>query len=335
MKRRVGFFVFDGMTSLDLTGPQDAFMNAIRQDGLSAYETVVYGIDHRPVRCESGLRVIPDASLEQARDLDTFIIPGGAGLRELNGSAALIAWLTRAEPRIRRVASVCTGVFPLAMSGMLDGRKASTHWRFARELQRRFPKVKIEVEPIFTVDGKFWTSAGCTAGIDMSLAMIEADLGHEMSLEVARELVVYLKRPGTQSQFSSPLKAQVRATEDLPGIEDFILANLSGDLNLEILAEKCSMSVRQFARLFQRTFHESPAKMIEALRLNHAKLLLSNSKVSISSVAMACGFHNSDSFRRAFARRFGITPSDFQESFSARNLDRRLNSGGEALAGKA
>jgi transcriptional regulator GlxA family with amidase domain len=217
--------------------------------------------------------------------------------------------------RIRRIASVCTGIYALAETKLLDGRTATTHWKFAEDAAKRWPNVNVDPNAIYIKDGKFYTSAGITAGIDLSLALVEEDLGSEIALAVARELVVYLKRSGGQLQYSAPLRQQTRARSDFSDIVAWMLDNLDGDLSVESLAERMNLSTRHFNRKFKAVFGSTPADFVETLRLDEARWLLANNDVAIENLANAVGYSGGDVFRRAFERRFGVVPSEYRARF--------------------
>jgi transcriptional regulator GlxA family with amidase domain len=314
MTRRVGLIAYDGITALDLAGPSEAFHNANLQLR-GAYEIVVLAQDARPVATEAGFRIVPDATLADAPPLDTIVVPGGMGLREARTAAPIAAWL-KTRRRTRRIASVCTGIYALGASGLLDGRRATTHWRFAGDVARRFPKIVLEPDAIYLRDGNLYTSAGITAGIDLALAMVEDDLGPRAALAVARELVVYLKRSGGQMQFSEPLAFQLRAADRFADLAAWMVANLKKDLSVETLASRAGLCPRHFSRRFARTFGAPPAAYVEQLRLEESRRRLGLANQTVDSVAASVGYASADSFRRAFERRFGVAPSAYRRRFS-------------------
>lgn len=320
--RRIGFLLFDELTALDLVGPMDAFAtaNTLHADatGQPAYELLTIGLRHGCVTAESGLAFRPHTTLSAGPPLDTLVIPGGVGLRRAGTSATTATWIRQQASAIRRIASVCTGIFGLASSGLLDGRTVTTHWRFATELSRRFPALRVRPDAIFVKDGRFYTSAGITAGIDLSLALIEEDLGHAAALRVARELVVYMKRAGGQEQYSEPLRHQAEATDRIGEIAAYVDAHLAGDLSIDTLASLAHLSGRQFSRRFKASFHLSPAAYIRSARLDRARQLLCANRCNLSQLAAAVGFTSQDAFRRAFEQRFGLTPISYRRQFAGR-----------------
>jgi transcriptional regulator GlxA family with amidase domain len=327
--RRVGMIGFDGVTALDLVGPSEAFANAyVEDDGgkpRHAYEIVVLGLTRRPFRAaDSGLVFRPHATLEHAPELDTLVVPGGRGLREAATNARVAAWVKQRAVRIRRVVSVCTGLYGIAAAGLLDGRRATTHWAHADDAQRRFPRVRLEPDALYVKDGKFYSSAGITAGIDLALALIEEDLGPRAALAVARELVVYLKRPGGQEQFSEPLRFQTQSADRFADVAAWMSGHLRQDLSVEALAARACLCPRQFTRRFRKAFRTTPADFVERVRLDEARRRLCAPQETIQEIADSVGFHSSDAFRRAFERRFGVAPNAYRKRFLMRSRDDRL-----------
>jgi transcriptional regulator GlxA family with amidase domain len=317
--RRIGIIGYDGLQALDAAGPADVFTTANCQvDRKTApYEVTLLGARKGALQTESGLALYAQATLEKPGLLDTIIVPGGRTLREdAKVRAALARWLREHGARARRVASVCTGIYPLAESGLLDGRAAATHWRYAADVQQRWKNLRVNADAIFTKDGKYYTSAGITAGIDLSLAMVEEDLGNEVALQVAREMVVYLKRSGGQLQYSQPLLLQMRAKQRFGDIASWIRGHLDEELTVEALAERSNLSPRHFNRKFKDVFGLTPADFVEEIRLDEARWLLTNADGAIEEIAGEVGYNNSDTFRRAFERRFGIAPNEYRRRFS-------------------
>jgi transcriptional regulator GlxA family with amidase domain len=319
--KRIGFLVFPGMQALDLAGPMDAFAATVIEDGEGrserCYETVTIGLDAKIVAAESGLQIKPQYTLRTAPRLDTLVIPGGTGMRSANTGADIAAWIGSRARKLRRIAAVCTGVYGLAPTGLLDGRRVTTHWHHAQDLAQRFPALKVDADPLFVKDGAFYTSAGITAGIDLSLALIEEDFGPSVALSVARELVVYLKRPGGQAQFSEPLQFQTQSTDRIADIASWIVANLQKDLSVEKLAARARLCPRQFTRRFKHAFGTTPAAFIESARIDEARHRLAGYRGSVERVASSVGFRSDDVFRRTFERRLGITPSAYRTRFGA------------------
>jgi len=318
-RKRVGFFIYPGIQALDAAGPMDAFAAAMVEDGKNqskpGYEVLSLGFSTRPVRAECGLFFKPQLTLASAPPMDTFVIPGGRGMREGDTAAKLAPFLKARAPKTRRIASVCTGVFGLAAAGLLAHRRVTTHWKFVRELARRFPDLAVDPDAIFVKDGPFYTSAGITAGIDLSLALIEEDYGPSASLAVARELVVYLRRPGGQAQYSEPLRFEAQSPDRLADVAGWIAANLDKPISVEALAERARLCPRQFSRRFKRAFGTTPAAFVEKTRLKEAQARLANSARSIDRVATSLGYQSTHVFRRAFERQFGVSPSAWRSRF--------------------
>jgi transcriptional regulator GlxA family with amidase domain len=319
MTKRIGIVGFDRITALDLIGPSEAFAAAVVDEPhrtlQSCYEVVVLGLTGHNFVAESGIVFAPHQTLENAPALDTLIIPGGSGLREQKTTDRVCDWVKRHARHIRRIASVCTGIYGLAPTGLLDGRRVTTHWRFAEDVATRFPALKLDRGALFIRDGAFYTSAGITAGIDLALALIEEDFGNQTALRVARELVVYFKRPGGQEQYSEPLQFQVRSSDRLADLIPWIGSHLRQDLSVEILASRSNLCVRHFSRRFRDAFGLPPAEFVQTLRLDEARRRLSSRNSTVQDVADSVGFGSADSFRRAFERRFGLSPTSYRGRF--------------------
>ena len=332
--KRVGFLIYPGMQALDLAGPMDAFAAVSLADAKGrrrpGYELFTIGFESRPVAAESGLTLTPQFTTVTAPKLDTLVIPGGCAMREAKTADKAAAWIIGRSRRTRRVAAVCTGVYGLAATGLLDGRRVTTHWRYAQDLAHRHPALVVDAGAIFLKDGPFYTSAGITAGIDLSLALIEEDYGLSKALTIARELVVYLKRSGGQEQYSEPLQFQTLSTDRVADVAAWITTNLQQDLSVERLAAKVNLGPRHFSRRFQRAFGTTPAAFVETQRMEEARRRLAGEHDTIERVATSVGFRSDDVFRRTFERRFGISPSVYRGRFgvrvSGRRFARRLNS---------
>lgn len=316
--QRVAIILFEGVTAFDVAGPSDAFAVVRDNKDASAYEVEFWSADDRTVTTASGLRLAGDALPAKAPRADLLIVPGGAGLREPKRLARVARWLKANHRQFRRIASVCTGAFALAESGLLDGRQATTHWRFARELAARYPRVQVNPDALFLNDGKYFSSGGIAAGVDLALALVELDHGARAATTAARELVVFLRRTGAQAQFSEPLKLQVGASDRLSGVCTWAASNLAADLSVTALAKRTGLSERQFSRLFAASFGSSPAHYIARLRLDAARAALSQPRATVEQVARIAGFQTPDGFRRAFEKRFQLNPSEYQHRFSAR-----------------
>ena len=283
----------------------------------AAYTVEIVATGSRPVTSSSGLPVQPTSRFAQCKGpIDTLLVAGGLpGAREAQDDAELISWLRSAAGRSRRVGSVCNGALLLARAGVLDGRRATTHWAACDELAHRYPQVTVERDPIFVRDGHVWTSAGVTAGMDLALALVEEDLGRAVALEIARWLVLFLQRPGGQSQFSTHLAVQRASRKPLRDLQAWILDNVTADLRNELLAERACMSPRHFTRAFRREVGMTPAAYVEMARVETARQVLLDTDSTVDAVAQSCGFRTPETMRRAFHRRVGVGPADYRARF--------------------
>jgi transcriptional regulator GlxA family with amidase domain len=311
----VAFIGFDGVVALDLIGPLEAFAVA-EVDGKKCYQMCIIGLTSQSFTAESGAIFHPHFTVADKIDIDTLIIPGGSGLRAAKINARIAEWISERAPGIRRICSVCTGIYGLAQTGLLDQRRVATHWRFAQDLVRQFPKLNVDPDALFRKDGKFYTSAGVTAGIDLALALIEEDLGARVALAVARELVVFLKRPGGQAQFSEPLQFQAESADSFGDLVSWMCGHLQANLTVEALAKRACLCPRHFARRFKKVFHRTPAAFVEDLRLNEARRRLANDGATIETIAASVGFRSADAFRHAFQRRFKVSPTYYRHRFA-------------------
>jgi transcriptional regulator GlxA family with amidase domain len=321
--RRIGMLIYDDCDLLDFAGPTAVFHSAARhliragQADELLYKPVTLSIDGAPVRTMQGVVIETVRAPELLPgEFDTVLVVGGH-TDHTDCDPRILGWLERNSPQAGRVASVCCGAFLLGGAGLLDGRRATTHWEDCERLRESFPLTEVDPDAIFVQDGKFWTAAGITAGIDMALAMVEADYGHRLALMVARNLVVFLKRPGGQSQFSAMLKSQ--STEGPLGVLlDWIVEHPNADLRAEALAERANMSLRNFYRAFEAATGTSPADWVETARVEIAKRLLSQGAEHVDQVAYKAGFASYDALRKAFGRRVGVTPTAYRERFAPR-----------------
>jgi transcriptional regulator GlxA family with amidase domain len=324
-QRLVVVLAFEGAQLLDIAGPLQTFASAneIAKDTRGApYRLVVASRRGGVIRTSSGLPLVTSstAELHRAR-IDTLLMPGGPGVHEALKDPHLIIWIRGQSSAARRIASVCTGAFLLAQTGLLAGRRATTHWKSCARLQQRYPEIDVDPNPIYVRQERIWTSAGITAGIDLSLALIEQDLGRALAMQVARHLVVFLKRPGGQSQFSAPLQAQAAAADgnapnQFTPLHGWIAAHVAGDLRVERLAEQAGMSPRSFARVYAATMGITPARMVEKIRVEAVRRALEESDMPIKKIASTCGFGQEERLRRAFARQVGTTPAEYRRGFT-------------------
>ncbi len=322
MHRSVAMVCFPNAQVIDVTGPLSVFATASEmlertEIDQPAYGTTVLAIDRKPITTSCGLQIVPDQTLcdTDPATVDTLLVAGGQGVREALDSANLIAWLRDAAKKPRRIASVCTGAFLLAEAGLLDGRRATTHWRYCDALADAYPSIDVEPDAIHVKDGHVYSSAGVTAGMDLALALLEEDFDRNLALAVARDKVMFLKRPGGQSQFSTALAAQTDEEGAFGKLRQWILENLNSELSVPTLADRIAMSPRNFARVFARRTGMTPAKFVESARLETCRRRLEDTAAPIDGIARDCGFGNSERLRKAFQRRFRITPQDYRRRF--------------------
>jgi len=316
--RRIVVVAFPGAQTLDFAGPLEVLAAAERLRP-GSYTRELVSPDGQPFATSSDLKVAPDGALTGVRGpVDTILVAGGSGVHSAAREPDTVARVRRLAGRARRVASVCTGAFLLAEAGLLDGHRATTHWGSAGRLAERYPAVRVDPEPIFVHDDGVWTSAGVTAGMDLTLALVEDDLGADVALAVARWLVLFAKRPGGQAQFSTPLTLQAAERRPLRDAQEHIHAHPAADLTVPALAERAHMSARNFARAFRQEVGQTPAAFVESARIEHAKQLLEATSLPVEQVAARSGFGTPDTFRRAFARRLGVSPARYRDHFNAR-----------------
>jgi transcriptional regulator GlxA family with amidase domain len=320
--RPIAIAAFDGFELLDLTGPMDAFgltNLGLQRSGLArepVYPIQVVAKRAGLVSSSCGLRIQADHAYDDMdEDIDTLLIPGAPDVSRVLADPGLRNWVRAMAPRVRRLVSICTGAFLLADAGLLDGRRATTHWAFCDRLASDYPNTTVEADRIFLRDGSVYTSGGITSGIDLSLALVEEDWGREQSLLLARYMVVYLKRPGGQTQFSGFLVSDATNHPDLRTLQVWIMENPAEDLCVESLASRLAMSPRNFARVFQAETGMTPAKFVEKARVDAARQFLGSSDERIELVAAICGFGDSERMRRAFLRNLGINPQDYRARF--------------------
>jgi transcriptional regulator GlxA family with amidase domain len=321
-RHRIVIAAFGPAQMLDITGPLEVFAMAnscCRSAGKPApYDLVVAAPQAGPLTTTSGIALLASASIfDPALQADTLLIAGGIGARAAVRDGALIGALTALCRRVPRVASICTGLFPLAATGLLKQSRATTHWGHFDEFAALFPDVRLDPHALFISDGPFHSSAGISAGIDYSLSILEADMGRQLALEVARNLVVFLKRPGGQAQFSAPLAAEAAANDPhrFAALTEWIQHNLAADLSIDRLAERVAMSPRNFARRFVEAMNIAPAKYVEKMRIDAARRGLTDGTGSVARIAARCGFASAEAMRLAFRRHLDIGPHEFRARF--------------------
>lgn len=320
--RHIGFLIFPGMEILDLCGPLDVFayadgwLRSTKPTDQPFYSIQVLAMQAGVTMSSSGVRLVVDRAVaERDQDFDTLIVAGGLGIELACRDAALVDWIKSMAPRVRRLASVCNGALLLARAGILDGRRATTHWAYCQRLASSYPLVEVDPDRIFVRDGHIYTSGGITAGIDLALAMLEEDHGNEIARLVAQMLVVFLRRPGGQSQFSTYLASEARRRADICDLQAWVMTHLRADLSAEAMADRMAMSLRTFARTFKEETGTTPAKFVERARVEGARLKLEQSLLSIDEIAEVCGFGDSERMRRSFNRTVGVSPQDYRSRF--------------------
>jgi len=318
--RVIEVLAYPSVQLLDVTGPVQVFASAndfaTEAGATPPYELRVVTQAGPSVTASAGvgLAAIPLPAI--GAPLDTLMIAGGQGVETAAADPGLVDWVRQRAKDARRVASVCTGAFLLAASGVLDGKRATTHWSLCAELARRFPAIRVEPDPIFVRDGSIWTSAGVTAGIDLALALVEQDLGHAASLAVARYLVMFLKRPGGQAQFSAALALQT-AEDKFGALHDWISRHLAEDISLQVLARQAGMSERSFSRRYAEATGLTPGRAVEQLRVEAARRLLLESRLPVKRISQRCGFGSEETMRRSFIRLLAVSPQDYRSRFGS------------------
>lgn len=325
--RKIGIVAFPDVEVLDITGPFEVFnfanLSLIRQGFTqeNIYSIKLLAEKPGPVTTLSGMQIVADDIYgELSSEFDTLLIPGGF-IEKALANEKLVAWIKAMSSRVRRLVSVCTGAFLLAEAGLLDGCKATTHWHYCQQLSKDYPRVQVEPDYIFIKHGHIFTSGGITSGIDLTLALLEDDWGRDLALHVARFLVVFLKRPGGQSQFSSYLSSEASRRPDLRELQGWIIDHLNQELQVEALAERMAMSPRNFARLFLTETGMTPAKFVEMTRIDRARNFLETSEYSVEFIAEKTGFKDTERMRRAFLRQLGVNPQNYRQRFSRAAID--------------
>lgn len=314
----VEILAFQAVQLLDAAGPLQVFASAnefaVSKGNAPLYAPRLVTPGDTIVTASAGLGLVAAPLTHPETELDTLLIAGGPGVHDAAADPKLIEWVRARAERARRVASVCTGAFLLGAAGLLDGRRVATHWAHCDELARRFPAARVEANPIFVRDGAIWSSAGVTAGIDLTLALIEEDLGRTVAFEVARQLVVFLKRPGGQAQFSAALALQA-AGDRFGRLHEWMSAHLAGDLSLPSLARQAGMSERSFTRHYSKTTGLTPARAVERLRVEEARRLLADTRLPVKRIAERCGFGSEETMRRSFVRVLSASPQEYRARF--------------------
>jgi transcriptional regulator GlxA family with amidase domain len=330
--KRVAMLAYPGVQILDVTGPLEVFARAsrwLREDGGRSdypYTVEILGLESGLIRTSSGLSLHAERRFaDVGRGVDTLLVAGGTGSRLHASNPTILRWLRGQAAHVRRLASVCTGAFFLAEAGLLTGRRATTHWASCAELARCYPDVRVEPDRLFIKEGSVYTSAGVTAGIDLALALVEEDHGRDVALAVARALVVFLKRPGGQAQFSAQLSEQFADREPLRDVQAYIVEHPRADLSVEALARRTGMSPRNFARVFTREVGVTPARFVTRARVETARRLLEESSKGLDAIALASGLRSAELVRRAFLRAVGVGPSAYRARFNPPPLTRRAH----------
>jgi transcriptional regulator GlxA family with amidase domain len=307
--RRLVFVAYPGITALDLVGAHEVF-------AASGGYAVTIAAPEAPITTGRGPTIVPDQSLRALRGpIDTLVVVGGNSAIDAARDASLVQAVARLAARSRRVASVCTGAFLLAAAGVLDAKRVTTHWQACELLARQYPNVRVEKDPIFVRDGHIWTSAGVTAGMDLALAIVTEDMGRDAALRVARQLVMFVQRPGGQAQFSAQLGLQLAARDPIRELQSWIAEHPDADLSVHRLARRVAMSPRHFARVFRDEVGQTPASYVESTRVEAAQRLLDTTSIPVEEVARATGFSAVETLRRAFARRVGVSPREYRDHF--------------------
>jgi transcriptional regulator GlxA family with amidase domain len=319
--KQIGFLGFEGVNAWHIGGPADTFAAAVLDSGygksIPCYQICVIGLTAEPFRAESGITFKSEETLQTAPELDTIVVPGGRGLRQPQVSEKISDWILTRANRTRRIAAICTGIYGLAPTGLLDGREVTTHWRFASDVARRFPNTRVDHRRSLVKDGRFYTSSGLTAAVDLSLALIEEDYGQHVALAAAQEMVTPLTYRNGEKELSRPLQFDSQPTDRFGQLITWIVHNLHEDLSVNALARKACMSPSHFNRAFKSVFGSTPADFVENLRLNEAKRRLSVRKKTIGTVAASVGFSDPGAFCRAFERRFGAKPRSYLDNFDS------------------
>lgn len=320
--RHIGILAFAGCEILDVCGPLDIFcytsymLQSLGKTAQPAYTFKILAEQAGPLATTFGVKIVADCAFAEAADhFDTLIVAGGMGALAARENREMVEWIRRTSPNVRRTASICTGAFLLAESGLLDGRKATTHWKFCETLAQDYPALEVEPNRIYIRDEEVYTSGGITAGIDLALALVEEDWGSDIANRVARFLLVFFRRPGGQSQFSSFIPAEAKTRRDLRELQGWIIDHPTADLSVEALAERLAMSPRNFARVFLKDVGVTPASFVEQVRLNVARSKIEQTTLPLKAICEQSGFSNDEHMRRAFQRHLKVSPQTYRERF--------------------
>lgn len=313
---RVAMLIYPGVAPLDVAGPLQVFgvANFLRQQKL--YDVITVAPTAEPVPTPLGFAFMPSCVMtELPLPVDTLLVSGGGG-PDAGTQPAILDWLRRTTPQARRFGSICTGAFSLGAAGLLDGKRVTTHWAFGAELARRHSTAIVDIDPIFICDGNLYSSAGVSAGIDLALALVEEDHGRDFALSIARYLVLFLKRPGGQAQFSAQLRAQFSTVPAIQQVQEYCQTHLGGDLRVGTLCRVAGMSERSFVRKFQQETNQTPGDYVMSTRVEAARLFLVETRLAMKSVAQRSGFGSVAMMRRAFMLRLGVMPRQYRDNFS-------------------
>lgn len=317
--KTIALLAVPGVQLLDVSGPLDVFAEANLQSGKDAYRPVVIATTHGHIRSSSGVRLVADYTIEdEIEPPDTLLVAGCPNATETAADAKLLAWLRRTAPDARRYGSVCSGAFLLAAAGLLDNRRVTTHWAVAERLREAYPSVAVEEDAIHVTDGELRTAAGVTAGLDLALSLVEEDLGREVAMRIAAQLVMFFKRPGGQMQFSRKGEAAPAGRSALQEVQRWIAANPAANHSVAELARRMELSPRHFARLFREEVGMTPAAWVESTRITAARRLLESGHAP-KQVGTECGFADDDTLRRAFTRHLGVTPAEYRRQYAHMN----------------
>lgn len=315
--RRIAMLIYPGVAPLDVAGPLQVFGMANFRRKRKLYDIATIAPTSDPVPTLAGIVFAPTCAMGALpMPVDTLLVAGGAG-PEIASETAILDWLRQAAPHVRRLGSVCTGAFALGAAGLIGNRRVATHWAFGTELARHNPAARVELDPIFIRDGNLYSSAGISAGIDLALALVEEDHGRDLALEVARYLVLFLKRSGGQAQFSTQLQAQFSTMPVIQQVQLWCQENPSADLRVAALAKRAAMSERSFIRAFRDDTGQTPAEFVTSVRLQAARRLLEETALAPKAVAQQCGVGSPAALRRIFMRRLGVSPTQYREKFCA------------------